>query len=101
MNQSGDERYMPSLNKMRKSAKIQHQVDNRIRELEQQSEIAGSLLYDQLTMSQWVQGFCKNVLEEPDHNIREKMMQYMGELMEDAADVSWQGGQRSSCCVAV
>ena len=49
--------------------------------------------YDQLTMSQWVQGFCKNMLEEPDHNIRERMIQYMGELMEDATDFSWQGAK--------
>ena len=42
-------------------------------------------------MLQWVQGFCKNVLEEPDDNIREKMIQYMGEFIEDATDFSWQG----------
>ena len=28
------------------------------------------LTYDQLSMSQWVQGFCKNVLDEPDQGIR-------------------------------
>ena len=49
--------------------------------------------YDQLTMSQWVQGFCKNILDESDNNIREKMIQYMGELMEDATDFSWQGAK--------
>ena len=37
------------------------------------------LKYNQLSMSQWVQ-------VEPDQNIREKMIQYMGELMEDATD---------------
>ena len=49
--------------------------------------------YDQLTMSQWVQGFCKNILDESDSNIREKMIQYMEELMEDATDFSWQGAK--------
>ena len=49
--------------------------------------------YDQLSMSQWVQGFCKNMLEEQDHKIREKMIQYMGELMDDATDFSWQGAK--------
>ena len=44
-------------------------------------------------MSQWVQGFCKNVLDESDYNVREKMIQYMGELMEDATDFSWQGAK--------
>ena len=51
------------------------------------------LTYDQLSMSQWVQGFCKNVLDEPDQKIREKMIQYMGELMEDATDFTWQGAK--------
>ena len=51
------------------------------------------LTYDQLSMSQWVQEFCKNVLDEPDQGIREKMIQYMGELMEDATDFLWQGAK--------
>ena len=33
------------------------------------------------------------MLEETDHKIREKMIQYMGELMEDATDFSWQGAK--------
>ena len=49
--------------------------------------------YDQLTMSQWVQGFCKNILDESNNSVREKMIQYMGELMEDATDFSWQGAK--------
>ena len=125
---SDEEHCIPTLNKIRKSEKIQRQVDKRIRELERHSEVAGTLgkikskrggsvevlvkhkvawpheailggatrsrlSYDQLTMSQWVQGFCKNMLEEKDHKIREKMIQYMGELMEDATDFSWQGAK--------
>ena len=104
---SDSEQYIPSLNSIRKSTKIQQQVDKRIRELEKLSESTGCvgkskskrgggvevvvkhrvawpheailggvtrsrLSYDQLTMSQWVQGFCKNVLDESDHNVREK-----------------------------
>ena len=42
-------------------------------------------------MSQWIQGFCNVVLEVPDHNIRERMGEYMGEFSEDATDFSWQG----------
>ena len=30
--------------------------------------------YDQLSMSQWVHGFCRNVLEEKSENIREKCL---------------------------
>ena len=36
-------RIIPTLNKIRKSVKIKRQVDKRIRELEQQSEVAGTL----------------------------------------------------------
>ena len=40
---SDEEQCIPTLNKIRKSEKIQRQVDKRIRELEKQSEIAGTL----------------------------------------------------------
>ena len=101
---------------MKKSEKIQREIDSRIRELECQSEATGTrekikskrggnidvlvkkkvawpheailggatrarLSYNQLSMSQWVQGFCKNMLDEPDQKIRENMIQYMGELL--------------------
>ena len=59
------------------------------------------LSYDQLSMSQWVQGFCKIILDEPDQKIRENMIQYMGELFEDATDFFMAGGQGSSCCTAM
>ena len=45
--------------------------------------------YDQLSLTQFVQGFSKNILEETDHKIREKMLQYLSELMEDATDFAW------------
>ena len=45
--------------------------------------------YDQLSLTQFVQGFSKNILDEPDKKIREKMVQYLSELMEDATDFSW------------
>ena len=125
---SSDDEVLPSLSSMRQSAKIQRQIDSRLRELELQSETTGiggkikskrggnidvivkhrvawpheailgganrtRVTYDQLSMSQWVQGFCRNMLDEPDQGIREKMIQYMGELMEDATDFSWQGAK--------
>ena len=40
---SEEEQCIPTLNEIRKSAKIQKQVDKRIRELEQQSEMASTL----------------------------------------------------------
>ena len=33
------------------------------------------------------------MLDEPDQKIRENMIQYMGELFEDATDFSWQGAK--------
>ena len=40
---SDEEQCIPKLNNIRKSEKIQHQVDKRIRELERHSEVAGTL----------------------------------------------------------
>ena len=59
------------------------------------------LNYDQLTLSQWVQGFCKNILDEKDEGKREKMVAYMADLMEDATDFSWTGAKAAHavlCC---
>ena len=42
--------------------------------------------YDQLSLTQWVQGFCKNILEERSHERREVMVAYMSDLMEDATN---------------
>ena len=47
--------------------------------------------YDQLSLMQWVQGFCKHILEEKSNEPREIMISYMSDLMEDATDFSWQG----------
>ena len=42
-----------------------------------------------------MQGFVKNVLEEKDLNCREKMLMYLGDLMEDATDFSWSNAKAS------
>ena len=47
--------------------------------------------YDQLSLTQLVQGFCKNILEEKLNERREVMVSYMSDLMEDATDFLWQG----------
>ena len=49
--------------------------------------------YDQLTLTQWVQGFCKNILEQKSSDRRGIMVSYLGDLMEDATDFSWQGAK--------
>ena len=49
--------------------------------------------YDQLTSTQWVQGFCRNILEEKSGKRKDLMISYLGDLMEDATDFSWQGAK--------
>ena len=51
--------------------------------------------YDQLSWSQWVQGFVRNILEEKSNKTRENMLNYLSDLMEDATDFSWQGAKAS------
>ena len=46
--------------------------------------------YDQLTMSQWVQGFCRNILDKKDQGKHEHMLMYVADLMEDATGFNWQ-----------
>ena len=45
--------------------------------------------YEQLSLTQFAQGFIKNVSEEKSEKIREKMLMYFADLMEDATDFSW------------
>ena len=45
--------------------------------------------YDQLTITQFVQGFARNMLDEDCHETREKMLWYLSDLMEDATDFLW------------
>ena len=49
--------------------------------------------YDQLSLTQWVQGFCRNILEEKSSQRRDTMVSYLGDLMEDATDFTWQGAK--------
>ena len=59
------------------------------------------MTYDQLSLSQWVQGFCKNILDESDSGKQNKMIAYMADLMEDTTDFGWQGAKAAHavlCC---
>ena len=53
------------------------------------------LTYDQITMPQFVQGFVKNILDEKSQENRDHMLQYLGDIMEDAFDFSWQSAKAS------
>ena len=47
------------------------------------------ITYDQLPLTQFVQGFARNVLEESNHQNWKFMVFYLSDLMEDATDFSW------------
>ena len=51
------------------------------------------ITYDQLSLTQWVQGFCKNILEQKSGSRQKSMVAYLSDLMEDATDFSWQGAK--------
>ena len=49
--------------------------------------------YDQLSLTQWVQGFCRNILDQKSVSRQKSMVAYLSDLMEDATDFSWQGAK--------
>ena len=57
--------------------------------------------YDQLTMSQWVVGFCYIIKDEQDVNVKNCMLDYMGELMEDCQDFGWLAAKGSLAVLLV
>ena len=118
---------MPNLQSIRQDALIQHQVDQRLKELSQ-SDNTGTKIkslrggpvevvvpnrvkwpqefvlsgfkkeriqYDQLSVVQWVAGYCRILREEQNLQVREHMPDYLIALMEDAHDFSWDGARAS------
>ena len=57
--------------------------------------------YDQLSLTHWVQGFCKNILEQKSSERRDIMVSYLGDLMEDATDFSCRGQRQHTLCCYV
>ena len=49
--------------------------------------------YDDLTMSQWVSGFVRCIQEEKSEAARSSLLDYLGNLMEDASDFSWESAK--------
>ena len=45
--------------------------------------------YDSLSTFQWMSGFCSIIREEPDVKVKNAMLDYVTDLMEDAQDFSW------------
>ena len=55
--------------------------------------LAGSnkerVTYDQLTMGQWMDGFCRAMREETDQNSKTAILDYLISLLDDSNDFSW------------
>ena len=51
--------------------------------------------YDQLTMPQWMAGFCRTMREETNQNLKDHMSNYLIDLMDDANDFSWSAAKAS------
>ena len=45
--------------------------------------------YDQLNVFQWVSGFARIAQDESDMEVKNSMLEYLADLMEDAQDFSW------------
>ena len=58
--------------------------------------------YNNLSVVQWVTGFCRILREEKHPQLKEHMLDYLISLMEDATTTSlgiWQGPATESCFV--
>ena len=51
--------------------------------------------YDDLSITQWVAGFVRCIQEEKSECNRASMLDYMGNLMEDTSDFSWEAAKAS------
>ena len=51
--------------------------------------------YNQLSPVQWMAGFCRTIREESDVAIREHMLDYVIDLLDDATDFSWASAKAS------
>ena len=116
---SSDESIVPSLTVLKTSSDIQKQVDKRLHQLQEasasfkskrggnidcvvknkvvwpQDTILGGhnrqrVTYDQLNLTQWIQGFAQNILDEKSHKTKDQMLQYLADIMVDATDFFWQ-----------
>ena len=49
--------------------------------------------YDQLNLTQRVQGFVQNIFDEKSQITKDQMLQYLTDIMADATDFSWQNAK--------
>ena len=73
-------------------------VPNRVK-WPQEFVLSGSkkerIQYDNLSVVQWVAGFCRILREEKDPQVSEHMLDYLIALIEDANDFSWDAARAS------
>ena len=55
--------------------------------------------YEDLNVFQWVQGFSRCIMEEPDQQTRLHMLQYQCSLMQDALELNWPTAKRAHAAV--
>ena len=51
--------------------------------------------YNQLSPVQWMAGFCRTMRDEPNSDIKDKMLDYVINLLDDAQDFSWVSAKAS------
>ena len=51
--------------------------------------------YNQLSPVQWMAGFCRTIREESDITVRDHMLDYVTDLLDDATDFSWASAKAS------
>ena len=56
-------------------------------------EVLSRASYDNLSMSKWVAGFCQIIREQSDPTVKNQMLDYMSDLMEDSHDFGWQAAK--------
>ena len=121
-------RYIPPPSRLREEARIQEEVQTRLRHLADnvkpgmtklKSQRGGAVdvfvnhkvrwphefvlsgqnkdrvTYNQLSPIQWMAGFCHTIREESDMAIKEHMLDYVIDLLDDATDFSWASAKAS------
>ena len=53
------------------------------------------IFYDNLSMCQWVVGFTMLMRDEQNLEVKNAMLEYLGEIMENTQDFSWQSVKAS------
>ena len=85
-------------NKSQHGGQVEVFVKNKVK-WPQEYVLAGNqnerVSYDQLTMGQWMAGFCRSMRDEICQNNKEAMLEYLISLLDDSNDFSWSAAKAS------